>query len=293
MAGGQRAPPSTSVLRDDSDVPYNARMIQLRRVEVRPSAKLDPESYPGSVPFVQARADLELTTPVTFLVGENGSGKSTWMESVAYAAQMIVAGSDDVATDDTLAHVRSLGHALRLTWGKRTHKGFFLRAEDYFGFVRRLANLRAGLQRDLDETETEFKDKSDWARGLATGHQKAQIRETFERYGGHLDARSHGESFLTFFNARFVPGGLYMLDEPEAALSPLRQLSLLRLIREKIEQDAQFIIATHSPILLAVPGATILNFDVSPPAPIAWDETEHVRLTRDFLTRPHAFLKHL
>lgn len=269
-------------------------MIQLRRVELRPpSEAANTEAYPWSVPFVQARADLTLTTPVTFLVGENGSGKSTWMESVAYAAQMIVAGSDDVSTDVTLAHVRGLGDALRLTWGKRTRKGFFLRAEDYFGFVRRLAHLRSALQQDLDETEAEFKDKSDWARGLATGHQRGEIRQTFDRYGGHLDARSHGESFLTFFESRFVPAGLYLLDEPEAALSPLRQLSLLRLIREKVERDAQFIIATHSPILLALPGATIFSFDVTPPAPIAWDETEHVRLTRDFLNRPQAFLKHL
>ncbi len=129
--------------------------------------------------------------------------------SVAYAANMIVAGSDDVSTDRTLAHVRGLGNEIRLTWGKRTRKGFFLRAEDYFGFVRRLATLRASLQKDLDETEAEFKDKGDYARSLATGPQRGQLRATVERYGGDLDAKSHGESFLTFFNARFVPGGLH------------------------------------------------------------------------------------
>lgn len=269
-------------------------MIQLQRVAIPAGLEGMPEdTYPWTVPFVRDRSSLALTTPITFLVGENGSGKSTWMESVAYAAHMIVAGSDDVSTDMTLAHVRSLGNEIRLTWGKRNRKGFFLRAEDYFGFVRRLSKLKASLQKDLDETEAEFKDKGDYARSLATGPQRGQIRATFERYGGDLDERSHGESFLTFFNARFVPGGLYLLDEPEAALSPIRQLSLLRLIREKVEQNAQFIIATHSPILLALPEATIYNFDESPPAPIAWDDTEHVRVTRDFLQRPQLFLKHL
>lgn len=269
-------------------------MIQLQRVSVPADLEDKPaDAYPWSVPFVRDRSTVALTTPVTFLVGENGSGKSTWMESVAYAANMIVAGSDDVSTDRTLAHVRGLGNEIRLTWGKRTRKGFFLRAEDYFGFVRRLATLRASLQKDLDETEAEFKDKGDYARSLATGPQRGQLRATVERYGGDLDAKSHGESFLTFFNARFIPGGLYLLDEPEAALSPIRQLSLLRLIREKVAQDAQFIIATHSPILLALPEATIFNFDTSPPAPIAWEETEHVRVTRDFLARPQLFLKHL
>ena len=269
-------------------------MIQLQRVTV-PEApeRVNTGSYPWSVPFVRDRSTLTLTTPITFLVGENGSGKSTWMESVAYAAHMIVAGSDDVSTDATLAHVRSLGNELRLTWGKRNRKGFFLRAEDYFGFVRRLAQLRAALQKDLDETEAEFKNKGDYARALATGPQRGQLRATVERYGGDLDARSHGESFLTFFNARFIPGGLYLLDEPEAALSPIRQLSLLRLIREKVAQEAQFIIATHSPILLALPEATIYTFDASPPTPITWDETEHVRVTRDFLAKPQAFLRHL
>ena len=111
---------------------------------------------------------------------------------------------------------------------------------------------------------------------------------------GDLDHRSHGESFFSFFQARFVPDGLYLLDEPEAPLSPLRQLAFLSLIKPLVEkQRAQFIIATHSPILMAYPGATILNFDVLPIAPIAYDDLEHVRLTRDFLRDPASFLRHL
>jgi predicted ATPase len=95
------------------------------------------------------------------------------------------------------------------------------------------------------------------------------------------------------FQARFVPGGLYLLDEPEAPLSPLRQLSLLALLKQMVDQDAQFILATHSPILMAFPGAQILSFDHSPLQPIAYKDLEHVTLTRDFLADPDSFLRHL
>jgi len=121
----------------------------------------------------------------------------------------------------------------------------------------------------------------------------AQRRALIERYGEDLDANSHGESFLKLFQARFVPGGLYLLDEPEAPLSPQRQLALLSMLQEMVEQNAQFIIATHSPILMAFPGAAILSFDQHPVREIAWEETEHVSLTRAFLNNPQRFLRHL
>ena len=113
------------------------------------------------------------------------------------------------------------------------------------------------------------------------------------RYGDGLDSQSHGESFLALFQSRFVPGGLYLLDEPEAPLSPLHQLSLLAAIKAMVEQDAQFVIATHSPIVMAYPGATILNFDTTPVSPVGYDDLEHVNLMRDFLNGPEAFLRHL
>ena len=114
-----------------------------------------------------------------------------------------------------------------------------------------------------------------------------------ERYGDGLDARSHGESFLALFQSRFVPGGLYLLDEPEAPLSPLRQMALLSAIKEMVEQESQFIIATHSPLLMAYPGAEILSFDQQPIAPVSYQSLEHVNLMRDFLNDPDAFLRHL
>jgi predicted ATPase len=113
------------------------------------------------------------------------------------------------------------------------------------------------------------------------------------RYGVDLDANSHGQSFLKLFQSRFVPGGLYLLDEPEAPLSPQSQLGLIAMIRDMVAQDSQFIIATHSPMLLGFPGARIYSCDAVPIAQVAFEELDHVVLTRDFLNNPERFLRHL
>jgi predicted ATPase len=237
---------------------------------------------------------LEFTSPVTFLVGENGSGKSTFLEAIASAAGSIAVGSEDLEADKTLASVKRLASKLKLAWHKRTRKGFFLRAEDYFGYAKRLARIREGLQEDLRAIEEEYKDRSAYARGLAMMPFNRELHDLQHKYEGDLDERSHGESFFSFFRARFVPDGLYLLDEPEAPLSPLRQLSFISMLKEMVEkQNAQFIIATHSPILMAFPGAVILSFDQAPVQQVAYDDLEHVTITRSFLNNPEQFLRHL
>src|SRR5438093_4116789 len=124
--------------------------------------------------------------------------------------------------------------------------------------------------------------RSQTALGLKQGPLQASIAELEKRYGAQLDANSHGESFLKLFQSRFVPGGLYLLDEPEAPLSPQSQLALLAMIGDMVAQDAQFIIATHSPILLAFPHARIYSFDHTPPRAVRYEELDHVALTPDF-----------
>jgi predicted ATPase len=230
---------------------------------------------------------------VTFFVGENGSGKSTLLEAIAFAAGSITAGSDGVDTDETLVSVRKLGKALKLSWKKRTHKGFFLRAEDYLGYAKRMAKIREGLEQDLKDIDAEYEGRSDYARGLAKMPFMRELHEMKQQYGKDLDNYSHGESFFTFFRARFAPDGLYLLDEPETPLSPLRQLAFISMIKQMVGENAQFIIATHSPILMAFPGAAIYSFDQPPVRPIAYDQLEHVTITRDFLNNPDQFLRHL
>jgi len=267
-------------------------MAHLQSVALKRPPAADA-GFPFTVAAIRSLTPLDLAAPVTLLVGENGSGKSTLLEGIAAAARLPSVGADDVAADATLAAQRRLGDVLRLTWSRRTHRGFFLRAEDFFGFQRRLAADRVSLEARLGELEHEYRDRSAYAKGLAAGPVRSSLADMERRYGRDPDARSHGQAFLNLFQGRFVPGGLYLLDEPEAPLSPQNQLGLLAVLLEMVAQEAQFVIATHSPILLAFPGATIYSFDQVPIAPVAYADLDHVALTRDFLNDPGAFLRRL
>ena len=150
--------------------------------------------------------------------------------------------------------------------------------------------MRSELLRRLDELEVEYADRSPYAKRLAMGPMRRSLAELEERYGVDLDANSHGESFLRLFRSRLVPGGLYLLDEPEAALSPQSQLGLMAMIADTVAQDAQFIIATPSPILMAYPGATIVSFDEAPASVVEYGSLESVRLVREFLVAPERYL---
>ena len=266
--------------------------IHLRSVTLNRALPL-PERFPFTVPVVQSLEQLEFTAQVTFLVGENGCGKSTLLEALACAVGSIAVGSESVKADHTLDAVRPLADCLKLTWSARTRRGFFMRAEDFFGYTRKMAHMRQDLQRDLEETERAYADQSRTAQMYARAAYEGQIGGIERAYGKGLDTRSHGEAFLDFFQARFVPGGLYLLDEPEVPLSPLRQMSLLVLLKQMTEEDAQFIIATHSPILMAYPGATILSMDRGIIEPVAYEDLEHVRITRGFLNHPERYLESL
>ena len=264
-------------------------MIHLKSIMLRPFKEA---GFPFSLPILN-EMELTFTKPVTFFVGENGTGKSTLMESIACAAEMVTVGSENVKTDKSLSAQRELGKYLRLAWVKRTKKGFFLRAEDFFGYAKRLNQMRVEMEDDLHDLDREFENRSEYARSLAKMSTSGQLIDIKRRYGDGLDARSHGESFLALFQSRFVAGGLYLLDEPEAPLSPLRQLALISALKEMITQDAQFIIATHSPILMAFPDAKLLSFDGEKIRPVKYEQLEHVRLTRDFLLDPGAFIDRL
>ena len=251
----------------------------------------DEGRFPFSVPALRSLVALDLAAPVSFFVGENGSGKSTVLEAIAAAARLPAVGSDDVQADGTLAAQRELGDALQLVWSRRTKRGFFLRAEDFFGFTKRLAMMRADLQARLAEIELEYAERSAYAKGLASGPVRASLGALETRYGVDLDANSHGQSFLHLFRSRFVPGGLYLLDEPEAPLSPQSQLGLMAMIADMVAEDAQFVIATHSPLLLAYPGARIVSFDEVPVRSVEYSDLESVKLVREFLAAPERYLR--
>jgi predicted ATPase len=255
----------------------------------------DDTVFPFTVPAIRTLHALTLERPVTFFVGENGSGKSTLLEGIAAAAKLPAVGSADLPRDESLASQRRLEKSLRLSWDKKATRGFFLRAEDFFGFTKRLARERTELLTQMKETTEQYRaqNRSLYAEGLAQGPLRASLAAMEQRYGVDLDANSHGQSFLKLFQSRFVPGGLYLLDEPEAPLSPQSQLALLAMIGDMVAQDAQFMIATHSPMLLAFPNAQIYSFDSIPVRAVLYEELDHVRITRDFLNAPDRYLNQI
>ncbi len=268
-------------------------MIHLKSVTVRDWDDSENSQFPFSLAIIRSLKSINFDSPVTFFVGENGSGKSTVLEALACAIGSITVGSESVKTDPSLTSIRRLSQYFRLSWSKRTHKGFFLRAEDFFGYAKTIRQTQQQLETDLERMEKEARGRSQLAVDQTRAPFMKELSAIQSRYGDGLDTQSHGESFLTLFQARFVPGGLYLLDEPEAALSPSRQLSFIAAMKSMVEKDSQFIITTHSPIIMAYPDATICTFDDGNIRLAKYDELEHVTFMRDFLTNPEVFLRHL
>ena len=149
---------------------------------------------------------------------------------------------------------------------------------------------------ELDEEEKDLRaslPEGSWGQAIATGTVRGQRQALIERYGDAPDDRSHGETFLDFLNGRVLPDGLYFLDEPETPLSPQRVLALIAILKDAVAENCQFVIATHSPILMAAPDSEILLFEDDTIRPVPWDELDHVRLTRDFLNDPERYLRRL
>jgi predicted ATPase len=159
--------------------------------------------------------------------------------------------------------------------------------------VNRLSAMRAELEQDLHRVDEEYKTRTEWARSYARMAFTGELSALKGRYGRGLENYSHGEGFLEFFQARFVPNGLYLLDEPEAPLSPKHQLTFIALVHRMVEQKAQFIIATHSPLIMAYPEATIYRFEQGHIDTARYDELEHVWLTKSFLNNPAQWLNNL
>ena len=249
------------------------------------------EGFPWNVPLVAGLDALEFTTPVTFFVGENGSGKSTVLEGIAAGMRAIAVGSADMKNDESLRAARRFADGFRFERRRQPRTKLFFRAEDVFGFTRRTLRTMS----DLSDIEEEFRrgfPEGSYAQRLAMGSARGQRLALERRYGADPDARSHGEVFLTLLASRLTPGGLYFLDEPEAPLSPRGVLQLIALIKDRVASDCQFIIATHSPMLMAFPDAAIDLFDGATIRRTPYSELEHVQLVKAFLNDPQRFLQH-
>lgn len=236
------------------------RQIKFSRAEGR-----DTTEYPFNIPAFRGVEAIELTRPVTFLIGENGTGKSTLLEAVAEKCGFHAGGGNRNHRFVYHATESNLGESLVLSWMPKVSDGFFVRAETFYQLATYID--------EIAQDEPQF----------------------YESYGGRsLHTVSHGEAFLALFQSRFGRRGIYILDEPEAALSPMRQLAFLRLIWQLVETGrAQFIIATHSPVLLAYPEADIYSLNESPLRQVEYEQTEHYQLTREFLNDRRRFFREL
>lgn len=238
------------------------RKVYLRSLTVLKEKITDYSDYPFSIPAINKLDSLEFTSSVTFFVGENGSGKSTLLEAIAYQCGFNTAGGGRNNSYEVESSHAALGDFIRLSWMPKMTNGFFLRAETFYDFATYIDSLPG---------------------------------DAYAAYGGHsLHEQSHGEAFLSLFVNRFGQKGIYLLDEPEAALSPERQLAFLRVIKDLEQQGkSQFIIATHSPIILGYPGARILSFDTPPISEIKYEDTAHYTVTKGFLNNRDLYLREL
>lgn len=238
------------------------------RLELRRETVASFDRYPFSLPAIRNLERLELHPKLTIFVGENGSGKSTLLEGLAVSLGFNAEGGGRHFRFGTRVSHSSLHEHLRIVRSTRRPKdGYFLRAESFYNVATEIERLDA---------------------------EPGAGPPLIEAYGGRsLHEQSHGESFLALLTTRFRGQGLYLLDEPEAALSPHRQLAVLARLHELIATGSQFVMATHSPILMAYPGCWIYQLDTAGPHRVAYEDTEHYRVTKAFLASPDRMLSEL
>lgn len=227
-------------------------------------------SYLNKIPAVACLSEaqeIKLSKNVTFIMGENGTGKSTLIEAIAVNFGFNPEGGSRNFNFSTRESHSDLWQYIGLTKGLRPKDGYFLRAESFY-------NVASQIE-EMDE-------------------YPAGAPKIIGAYGGtYLHRQSHGESFMALVQNRFSGNGLYILDEPEAALSPMRQLTLLSEIDRLAKNNSQFIVATHSPILSAYPGAEILELTENGIVNVPYTQTEHYKITKDFLDNPERMFKYL
>jgi predicted ATPase len=249
-------------------------------------------TFPFDIPAVQFAKNIELSNKVTIFVGDNGCGKSTLLESIAYKLNFpLIGGGIKHHERSGFEASERIEPFLEIVWKKETYRGFFFRAEDFSDFVNSVENENKKIAMDLIDLKGEVDDAIINKLSESMNFNLNQMRRT---YGGNMQAYSHGEAFLKILQTRIGDKGVFLLDEPEAALSPLKQLSLISLILDIVKmKNAQFIIATHSPILMGIPDAVIYEIQEDSMQQVEYTETDHYRITKTFLDNPEHYLRHL
>ncbi|MBC7887822.1 MAG: AAA family ATPase [Ferruginibacter sp.] len=246
--------------------------------------------FPFNIPAVQFAKNITLNKKVTIFVGDNGSGKSTLLESIAYQLNLPLIGGA-IMSHPGFEAARLLQPQLSLEWNRQTNKGFFFRAEDFSDFINSVEKERNKIAGDLRELKGVVDDRIIDEMSESMNYKLRLMRKN---YGENMQAFSHGEAYLKILQTRIADKGIYLLDEPEAALSPIKQLSLISFILEVLkDKNSQFIIATHSPILMGIPGASLYEIQETEMKLVSYTETDHYRITKTFLDNPEHYLRYL
>lgn len=248
--------------------------------------------FPFNIPAVKFAKEITLNNKVNIFVGDNGSGKSTLLEAIAYKLNLPLIGGFIKANNRAgFEAAELLQPYLEIEWRRNTSKGFFFRAEDFSDFINSVENERNKIAGDLSQLKGVVDDSIINRMSENMNFSLFQMRKN---YGENMQAFSHGEAYLKILQTRIGDKGIFLLDEPEAALSPLKQLSLMSLILEIVKNNnTQFIIATHSPILMGIPDASLFEIQEDSMKVVDFKETDHYRITKTFLDNPEHYLRHL
>tara|TARA_R110002096_G_scaffold408655_1_gene607858 strand:- start:407 stop:1198 length:792 start_codon:yes stop_codon:yes gene_type:complete len=245
--------------------------------------------YPYDVPAIKYAKHIDLSNQITFLIGENGSGKSTLLESLACRLQ--------------LRHMDGVGYGkkcfdaakkllpyLELEWSIERSIGFFFRAEDFGDYLNSIHRADVDLHNQMNYLDDEVPDHIIQHMKDSANYQLHQVRKD---YGQELDSFSHGEAYMHIMNEMVNQRGIYLLDEPEASLSPAKQLAFIYFLQNHLQNfNSQFIIATHSPMLMAYPDATIYEIANNEMKKTPLEDTDHYSITKSFLNNPKSYLRY-
>ncbi len=246
--------------------------------------------FPFNIPAVQFARQIQLDNKVTIFIGDNGCGKSTLLESIALQLNLPLIGGY-IKEHPGFEAARLLQRYIEIEWKRQTNKGFFFRAEDFSDFVNSTENERRKIADDLKELKGVVDDSIIKQMSENMNYSLYRMRKD---YGDNMQAFSHGEAYLKILETRIGDKGVYLLDEPEAALSPLKQLSLIFFIIEVLKNgNTQFIISTHSPMLMGIPGAMIYEIREDGMEKVSYKETDHYRITNRFLNNPDSYLREM
>lgn len=266
-------------------------MIYLRAVKQSDNVH-SQDSYPLCLPQIANLDRLEFPAPVTLIAGDNGCGKTTLVELIATLTGAVRIGD---SRSDRRAHssFAAAARAFRAEFTRKPKRSFFFLAEDFTRYIDAREDMMHEEQEEMKRIQREYTNRSDYAKSLASLPHASSLHAMKNMYTDELAQQSHGEGYIDFFGARLQAGGLYLMDEPEGALSYYNQYVLMNMIADAVKRDCQFIISTHSPILLAYPDATLYSFESGQLLENNFKELENINFLRDFLSEPARFLRRL